>query len=134
MTQTIVYFVDSAIFGGSEQALLHLLSGLDRQRWKPILFHHEVQGIAPLLEGAQRLDVQTRVIPRMQGLQIATSLPVFLKHIRLEHPAVFHAYLSWLLSCKYGLISAALAHVPAVIATVQQFMHPPWGRTVYPQQ
>ena len=134
MTQTIVYFVDSAIFGGSEQALLHLLSGLDRQRWKPILFHHEGQGIAPLLEGAQRLDVQTRVIPRMQGLQIATSLPVFLKHIRLEHPAVFHAYLSWLLSCKYGLISAALADVPAVIATVQQFMHPPCGRTVYPQQ
>ena len=134
MTQTIVYFVDSAVFGGSEQALLHLLSGLDRQRWKPILFHHDEPEIAPLLNGAQKLGVQARVVPRMQGLQTITALPVFLRQIRLEHPAVFHAHLSWLLSCKYGLVAAALARVPAVIATMQQFMHPPWGRTVYLQQ
>ena len=134
MTQTIVYFVDSAVFGGSEQALLHLLSGLDRQRWKPILFHHNDPEIAPLLNGAQKLGVQARVVPRMQGLQTITALPVFMRQIRLEHPAVFHAHLSWLLSCKYGLVAATLARVPAVIATLQQFMHPPWVRTVYLQQ
>ncbi|MCF8881075.1 glycosyltransferase family 4 protein, partial [Hyphobacterium sp. SN044] len=33
-----------------------------------------------------------------------------------------------------GLLAASLARVPVVIATAQQYMQPPWGRTVYAQQ
>lgn len=134
MTQTIVYFVDSPTFGGSEQALLNLLSGIDRKRWKPILFHYDEVGIAPLINGAQQLDIQTQIVPRMEGWQTVSALPQFLKYIRALQPVVFHAQLCWLLSCKYGLLAARLARAPAVIATAQHFMHPPWGRTVYLQQ
>jgi glycosyltransferase involved in cell wall biosynthesis len=134
MIQTVVYFVDSAIFGGSEQALLHLLAGLDRRRWHPILFHHSAPGLEPLMEGARNLGVETRVVPRLAGAQTLTGLPRFIKQLREERPALFHAHLSWLLSCKYGLLAARLARVPAVIATAHNFMYPPWGRTVYLQQ
>jgi len=134
MTQTIVHFVDSATFGGTEQALLHLLAGLDRDRWRPVLFHHSGPGIEPLLEGARRLNVGTRAVPRMQGMRTISGLPRFLRHLRAEHPTVFHAHLNWLLSCKYGLVAAALARVPAIVATAQNYMLPPWGRTVYLQQ
>ncbi len=134
MTRTIVYFTDSVLFGGAEQALLHLLSGLDRRRWKPILYHHDEPGIDPLIEGARRLDIQTRSVPRMVGWQVATALPAFLRILTEERPQVFHAHLCWLLSCKYGLFAAALAQVPVVIATNHNYMVLPWGRTVPLQQ
>jgi glycosyltransferase involved in cell wall biosynthesis len=133
MIQTIVYFVDSPLFGGTEQSLLHLLAGIDGQRWHPVLFHHAERGLAPLIEGAQRLNVATRLVPRMQGFQTVSGLPRFLQQLIVEHPNIFHAHLNWLLSCKYGLLASTLARVPAVIVTVQQFMYPPWGRTVHLQ-
>jgi glycosyltransferase involved in cell wall biosynthesis len=43
------------------------------------------------------------------------------KTIREESPDVFHAHLCWTLRCSGGLAAAALARVPAVIATQQLF-------------
>lgn len=132
--RTVIHYCDSAVFGGTEQAMLHLLAGLDRQRWAPVLFHHPEPGIGPLLQGAHRLNIRTRAVPRMGGMGTLAAFPRFLGQVLSERPAVFHAHLSWLLSCKYGLLAASLARVPAVIATAQQYMQPPWGRTVYLQQ
>ena len=134
MTRTVVHFVDSPTFGGTEQALLHLLAGLDRERWRPVLLHHAESGLAPLLEGARSLHVQTKLVPRMEGVRTATGLPRFVQELRVERPAIFHAHLCWLLSCKYGLLGAALAQVPAVVATAQQFLEPPWRRSIALQQ
>jgi glycosyltransferase involved in cell wall biosynthesis len=134
MNRTVVYFIDSTTFGGSEQALLHLLTGLDRQRWCPVLYHHAEPGLAPLLEGAHRLGVKTRVVPRLQSFQTISGLPRFLQQLTVERPVIFHAHLSWLLSCKYSFLASFLTRVPKVIATMQQYMKPPWGRTVYLQQ
>ena len=134
MTRTVVHFVDSSAFGGNEQALLHLLAGLDRRRWRSVLLHHAEPGLAPLLEGARRLNVKTKIVPKLWRMRTIAGLPRFLHQLRLECPAVFHAHLNWLLSCKYGLLAAALSRVPAIIATAQQFMEPPWGRTVNLQQ
>ena len=133
MNRTVVYYIDSATFGGTEQALLHLLAGINRQNWEPVLFHHAEPGLAPLLEGARSLNVTTRLVPRMQGFQAASGLPHFTQQLRVERPIIFHAHLNWLLSCKYGLLASILARVPVVIATMQQYMKPPWGRTVYLQ-
>ena len=134
MTHTVVHYIDSAAFGGNEQALLHLLAHSDRDRWRPVLFHHPEPGIAPLLEEAHRLNVRTREVPRLQGMGTIPGLPLFIKYLRGENPAVFHAHLNWLLSCKYGLAAAALARVPLVIATLQQYLLPPWGRSIFLQQ
>jgi glycosyltransferase involved in cell wall biosynthesis len=134
MIRTIVHFVDSPTFGGTEQVLLHLLTGLDQRRWRSVLLHHPEPALAPLLEGARRLGVETRTVPRMAGMRTVTSLPRFLRVLQAERPAVFHANLCWLLSCKYGLLAAALTRVPGIVATAHQYMEPPWGRGIALQQ
>ena len=134
MTHTVVHFVDSAVYGGTEKSMVYLLAGLDRRRWKPVLFHHAEPGMALMVEEAHRLNIKTKVVSWMRGIGTISGLPEFIAHLQTERPVIFHAHLSWLLSCKYGLIAAALAKVPAVIATAQQYMEPPWGRTVFLQQ
>jgi hypothetical protein len=46
MMRSIVYFV-----GGAEQALLNLLSGLDRGRRRPIVFHLRPEGVPGVPRG-----------------------------------------------------------------------------------
>jgi glycosyltransferase involved in cell wall biosynthesis len=128
--RSVVHFVDSVAFGGNEQALLHLLAGLDRKRWRPVVFHYNEPGLTPLTEGARALNIATKIVPKLAGTRLVASLPHFLHELRLEEPHVFHAHLNWLLSCRYGLFAASLARVPAIVATAQQFMEAPWARTV----
>lgn len=132
--KTIVYFIDGAVFGGVEQAFVHFLAHLDRKQWRPVLFHHAEPGIAPLLQEMRCLQVQTRVVPRLQGTAVIKGLPRFIASLREERPVIFHAHLNWLLSCKFGLAAAALSRTPIVIATLQQFLQPPWRENIYVQQ
>jgi glycosyltransferase involved in cell wall biosynthesis len=135
MTQTVVHYLDSDEFGGTEQAVLHILSGLDRRHWQPVLFHHPGPGIAPLLKGAEALNVKLCQVPRMQGkLSLVTRLPRFVQELRAEQPAVFHAHLNGPLACKDGLIAAALARVRAIVATAQLFVDVPLSYFRYVQQ
>ena len=130
MIRTVVHFVDSCTFGGNEQALLHLLAGLDRQDWRPILFHYDEPGLAPLMKGARALNIETKVVPKLAGARLVLALPRFLHELRTVNPQIFHAHLNWLLSCRYGLLAAYLTRIPVIVATIQNFMEPPWARTV----
>lgn len=135
MRRTVFHFTDTSGFGGAEQALLHLLAGLDRRRWRPVLLHHPGAGLAPLLEGARALDVELRAVPPLpMGRQGAARIPGLVRLLRDERPAVFHAHLTWPLACKYGLVAAIAARVPAVFATVQLFMELPYDRSARAQQ
>ena len=135
MTRTVVHFTDSAAFGGAEQALLHVLAGLDRRRWRPVLFHHPEPGLAPLLEEARRLDVELRAVPLMPlGSRGAARAPQFIRALQAARPAVFHAHLTWPLACKHGLTAAILARVPAIVATEQLFVEAAYSRTTRIQQ
>ena len=49
-------------------------------------------------------------------------MPQFLRELRRERPSVFHAHLNWPMACKFGLLAAALARIPAVVATEQLFV------------
>ena len=118
MVSTVIHFSDSSDFGGAEVALLTLLEGLDRRRWNPVLFHHENSGVRRLLDGARRLDVRTRPVPRGGGARNVWNLA---RLVRSERAAVFHAHLPWALRCTPGLVAAALAGAPAVIATQQLY-------------
>jgi glycosyltransferase involved in cell wall biosynthesis len=131
---TVVHYVDGVQFGGTEQIVLSLLSGLDPRTWRPVLFHHREPGIRPLVERARAIGVATRELPTMQGPDAVRALPAFVRGVREERPTIFHAHLSWLLSCKFGLLGARAARVPAVVATLQQFLVPPWRPNVYWQQ
>jgi glycosyltransferase involved in cell wall biosynthesis len=131
----VVYFTDSANYGGAEQALLHLLSGLDQQRWQPLLLHHDEPGLAPLLTQTQALGIECRVVRRMPlgrgGTQLISGFARQLRHWQAD---VFHAHLIWPLACKYGLIGAMLAGVPVVVATSHLFVELPYSYATRIQQ
>ena len=119
--KTVIHFVDSGTVGGTERVALQLLTTLDRQRWRPVLFHHGDAGLAPMLAEADAAGIETRVVPRVLTLQHWGRVPAFVRAIRAERPSVMHAHLSWPLSCKYGLVASMLAGVPAVVATAQLY-------------
>jgi glycosyltransferase involved in cell wall biosynthesis len=122
VTPRVVHYVDSDFFGGSEEAALHLIASLDRARWEPVLLHHPGAGVARLVEGAGRLGVRTRAVPRPDRARRIAGLAGLRQALRTERPAIFHAHLSWPLACKYGVLAAWLARVPAVVATAQLYL------------
>ena len=128
MTRRVVHYVDSDVFGGSEEAALHLMASLDRAHWEPVLLHHPDPRIERLVDGAARLGVRTKAVPRVnQGWRVAGLLHLY-RAIRAERPAIFHAHLSWPLACKYGVLAAWLAGVPAIVATAHLYVEPRGSR------
>ncbi|HEV7666606.1 MAG TPA: glycosyltransferase, partial [Chloroflexota bacterium] len=129
MPDRILYFTDGAAFGGAEEVLLSLLGGLDRSRWEPRLVHHREPAMAPLVDEAQRLNVQRHEVPRTYGAQSGSRwrhLADLVRYIRTEQPTVFHAHLTWPLACKYGLLAAILARVPVIVATSHCYVDVGW--------
>ncbi|HEU4587266.1 MAG TPA: glycosyltransferase family 4 protein [Gemmatimonadales bacterium] len=120
--RTVVHYVDSDTFGGSEEAVLHVMAALDPARWRPVLFHHPSPGIVRLVEGAARRGVVTRDLPRPVEGRAWGAVQQLRRALRDERPAVFHAHLSWPLACKYGVLAAWLARVPAIVGTAQLYI------------
>lgn len=122
MIRTVVHYVDSDVFGGSEQVALELLAGLDRAKWRPVLLHHPEPGLARLIDRAEKAGVPTRATPRVSDRNLLARLPGLMRAVGAERPAVFHAHLTWPLACKFGLVAAAVRGVPAVVATAHLFV------------
>jgi glycosyltransferase involved in cell wall biosynthesis len=122
MTRTVVHFSDSRQFGGTEQIVLQLLAGLDRQRWRPILMHQPAPGVAALVNGARSLGIERVPASSFGGMKGLVRIPQLVRQFRSIRPAVVHAHLTDPLACKFGLIAASLARVPVVVATAQLFM------------
>jgi glycosyltransferase involved in cell wall biosynthesis len=121
VTRRVVHYVDSDVFGGSEEAALQVLASLDRSRWDPVLLHHGEPGITRLVEGAARLGIRGHAVPRVDRRRPVAGVLHLRRALVAERPAVFHAHLSWPLACKYGVLAAWLARVPAV-GTGQLFL------------
>lgn len=131
--RTVVLYVDSDVFGGSEQVVLQLMQGLDGTRWRPVLLHHPEAGLARLLQHARAVDVRTLAVPRVTDRNLLLRLPRLIGAISHLQPAIFHAHLNWQLSCKFGLAAAALRRTPAVLATVHLFVDALMNRNVRAQ-
>lgn len=131
MPQKVVYYIDSADFGGAEQVLLHILAGLDRQRWCPVLIYHPASGNVLLAARAQDLGVEIVAVPPMHGASntVCIMLRLFVL-LRALRPAVFHANLHWTLAARVGLIAAMLARVPAIVATLHTWVPISHPRTI----
>jgi glycosyltransferase involved in cell wall biosynthesis len=127
VTRRVVHYVDSDTFGGSEEAALHLMASLDRERWEPVLLHHPDPGILRLVDEAAGLGIRAHAVPRPGGSRIAGVIPLW-RALRAERPAVFHAHLSWPFACKHGARAAWLARVPALVGTAQLYLAPAGGR------
>ena len=120
MARSIYYFTDSRIVGGAERALFMLIAGLDRASWQPTVLLERTEGVEVLAELAEAVGAQVELVaPLPLGAAGARRMPAFARFLRARRPDVFHAHLSWPLAAKYGLAAAALARVPAVVATVQ---------------
>ena len=119
MTRRVVHYVDSDVFGGSEEAALLLMASLERARWEPVLLHHPDPGMARLTDGAGRLGIRAISVPR-GGRRGAGPLHLW-RAIRAERPAIFHAHLSWPLACRPGVLAAWLAGVPAILGTAHLY-------------
>jgi len=117
MIRTVVHYVDSDTYGGCEEVVLLLLSGLDRTRWRPSLIHHEASGIAKLLNEVRQLGIPCRAVPTLTGRKRIAALRRFVKELQAAEPAIFHAHLNWPLGCRYGVAAAKIGQVPAIVAT-----------------
>lgn len=118
--RSVIFFIDSGGFGGAEKALLTLIRGLDRDRWRPALIVDQGVTAKPLAEGAADAScelIQARAMP--EGVVGARRAVGFAAALRARRPDVFHAHLTWPLACKFGLAAAVGARVPAVVATHQ---------------
>jgi glycosyltransferase involved in cell wall biosynthesis len=136
MTATVVHFTDSRVFGGTEQVVLQLLAGLDRSRWRPVLLHYAEPALEPLVAGARELGIAVRAVrPISRRSDLGGGLVPFARTLRAEGAAVYHAHLPSPMSGRYGLISAVLSGVPAVVATAHLYTEVPAGlRTALTQR
>ena len=123
---TVAHFSDSGAFGGTERALLQLLGGLDRQRWRPVLFHADLPGATQLADEARALGVPTYPVHQADRASrgVGSIIPIA-RALRRERAAVFHAHQIWSLSCRYGIVAAAAAGIRARVATAQLFVEMP---------
>lgn len=117
MIKTVVHFMDTRAVGGAERIALQMMTALDRRAWRPVLLHHDEPWLTPFVELSAAHGIEHRIVPRIETVHDLTRMPRFWSVIRAEAPAVFHAHMTWPLSCKYGMLAAVLARVPAVVAT-----------------
>lgn len=135
MSNKILFFLDNLTFGGVEQAVLRLIEGLDRNLWLPILVHHPNQNLQPLIRKADQLEIRRIETPEMPlGIVGLKGMDSFLKILRNERPAIFHAHLSWPLACKWGVVASILAAVPATVITEHLFLDISYSRAARLQQ
>ena len=117
--RSVVHFTDTHAFGGAERMLLTLAGGLVQRRWRCVLLYHPGPGTEELSRHAEALGIETRGIPRPSRRRDVSHLRRLAQLLARARPSVFHAHLTWPLRCSYGLVAAALARLPAVIATQQ---------------
>jgi glycosyltransferase involved in cell wall biosynthesis len=120
MARSTIFYTDSRVLGGAENAMLMLLESLDREAWRPTLLLEDAPGVESMRARAEAVGVPVRMVaPLPLGLAGARRVPGLARLLRRERPEVFHAHMSSPVAAKWGLAAAALARVPAVVGTVQ---------------
>ncbi|MEO6525567.1 MAG: glycosyltransferase family 4 protein [Gemmatimonadaceae bacterium] len=124
--RTVAHYSDSEAFGGTERALLQLVADLDREKWRSVLFHAAVPGAEQVALEARALGAIVHPVARVtRPMEGVSSLPSLAMSLRRARVAVFHAHQTWSLSCRYGIVAASIARVPAIVASMQLFIEMP---------
>jgi glycosyltransferase involved in cell wall biosynthesis len=124
MTRRVLHYLDSEVYGGTEEAALQVVAALDRTRWEPIVVYHPGPGVGRLGERAAQLCIPTHVAPRVERGARLAGINRLRRLFRRERPAIVHAHLSWPFACKHGVLAAWLGRVPAILGTAQLFLPP----------
>lgn len=117
MSLTVVHVSDSHLFGGTERIILELLEGLGGRGWNCVLLRPQMEDGSPLVEAARSLGVEQHGFETLHGWAGLRRLPRLIHQLRALRPTVVHAHLTTPFACRFVLIAAALARVPAVVAT-----------------
>jgi glycosyltransferase involved in cell wall biosynthesis len=122
----VVYYTDSRVFGGAEEAMRTLVAHLDRERWLPTLAYHPSPELAPLVDASRALEVDLWPFPPFPaGAAGIRRVPAFARALRARHAVVFHAHLRYQSSARHALVAAAAARIEGVVATLQLFIDTP---------
>jgi glycosyltransferase involved in cell wall biosynthesis len=122
VSRRVIHYIDSEVYGGTEEAALHLMASLERAHWDPLLVYHPAPGIARLVQRAEQLGIPAHGIPRVERGARLSGVNRLRGLFRRERPALVHAHLSWPFACKHGVLAAWLAGVPAIVGTAQLFL------------
>lgn len=126
MGRRVFAYTDAEEYGGAERALSILLTGLSASGWRPVLLHRNTPGLQPLLESIAPFGIPTMRVPAMpEGAGGAAAAARMAMMLRRERPDVFHAQMAWPMACKWGLVAACAARVPAVVGMVQLYVEVP---------
>jgi len=121
MKYRVVYYIESDGFGGAEQSMFNLFRALDKNTLEPILLYHPHSGIAPFVDRVKGLEIPTISVPKITGLVDISGFKVMVKKLKELQPIIFHAHLVTNLRCSFGIISASLAGVNAILATQHSY-------------
>lgn len=124
MSRRVLHYIDSDVYGGTEEAALHLMASLDRTRWDPTLVYHPGPGIVRLAQRAEQLGITALSVPGVERGRRLAGVNRLRRLFRGERPTILHAHLSWPFACKHGVLAAWLARVPAIVGTAQLFLPP----------
>jgi glycosyltransferase involved in cell wall biosynthesis len=124
VTRRVIHYLDSDVYGGTEEAALQVMATLDRTRWAPTLLFHPGPGISRLGERAAQLGIPALVAPRVERGARLAGVNRLRRLFRRERPHIVHAHLSWPFACKHGVLAAWLSRVPAIVGTAQLFLPP----------
>ncbi|GBC76761.1 Alpha-D-kanosaminyltransferase [bacterium HR08] len=109
----LMYILESRHWGGAEAYLRHLIEGLEREAWAVSLVCPQTETLAPLLEWARRVGLPLHPLPGERP----QHLPALVRFFRHHRPDLVHFNLHHPFACRYVILAAALAGVPARIAT-----------------
>src|SRR4051812_48441855 len=100
--------------------MLLLASGLAPDSWRATLVVEGASGTEEIATAAEGLGLPVeRGAPMPLGMAGARSIPSFALFLPRHRFDVFHAHMSSPIAAKFGLASALIARIPAVIGSVQ---------------
>ena len=110
----IMYLIEDLFIGGSEEDLLTILKGLNRERFNPLVICLAMGG--PLVEEIKELGVEVKII----GLKRKFDLNTLWKLVRLMKERKIHILHTHLfVSDAYGRVAARIAGVPVILICMQ---------------
>ncbi len=109
----LMYVLESRQWGGAEAYVCRLLEGVDREAWEVSVVCPQTEGLAPLLDWARCAGLRLYALPGERP----HHLPILTRFFRRHRPDIVHFNLHHPFACRYAILAAALAGVPARLAT-----------------
>lgn len=120
----LMYVLESRQWGGAEVYVRHLVEGLDRTAWEVRLVCPP-EGPAALLEWARDAGLRVSALPGERPHHV----PFLIRFFRRHRPDIVHFNLHHPFACRYAILAAALAGIPARLATNHLPTIPPHAYT-----